>query len=80
MIFPPRTTLFEIEEGDELRPKFDERGIIPCVTQDATSHEVLMVGYMNAEALVRTIENRICSLLLALPTNAQVLGSVGGPS
>lgn len=56
MEFPPQTTLIEIEEGATLRPKFDERGILPCVTQDATTGEVLMVGYMNAEALARTIE------------------------
>ena len=53
--FPPRGTLVEIEEGTQLQPKFDERGLIPCVTQDATTREVLMVGVMNAEALALTI-------------------------
>lgn len=56
MEFLPQSSLFEIEEGAKLRPKFDERGILPCVTQDAITGEVLMVGYMNAEALARTIE------------------------
>jgi phosphoribosyl-AMP cyclohydrolase len=31
-------------------------GLVPAVVQDAASHEVLMVGFMNAEALVRTRE------------------------
>jgi len=53
--FPPRGTLVEIEEGAQLQPKFDEHGLIPCVTQDATTREVLMVGVMNAEALALTI-------------------------
>lgn len=34
---------------DDLR--FDERGLIPAVVQDATTHEVLMVAWMNAESL-----------------------------
>lgn len=55
MKFLPQTTLFEIEEGDKLRPKFDERGLIPCITQDHITNEVLMIGWMNEEALARTI-------------------------
>jgi len=33
---------------------FDERGLVPCIVQDWTSGEVLMLGYMNALALERT--------------------------
>lgn len=33
---------------------FDERGLVPCVVQDWSSGEVLMLAYMNEEALVRT--------------------------
>ncbi len=33
---------------------FDERGLVPCVVQDARTGEVLTVAYMNAEALERT--------------------------
>lgn len=33
---------------------YDERGLVPCVIQDATSGEVLTLAYMNAEALART--------------------------
>jgi len=56
--FPSRGTLVEVEEGTQLQPKFDERGLIPCVTQDATTLEVLMVGFMNTEALALTIATR----------------------
>ncbi|MEM6286334.1 MAG: phosphoribosyl-AMP cyclohydrolase [Bacteroidota bacterium] len=55
---PSRGSLEEIEEGNQLQPKFDANGLIPCVTQDATSREVLMVGVMNAEALALTIATR----------------------
>jgi len=58
MKFPLRGTLLEIEEGAQLQPKFDERGLIPCVTQDASTLEVLMVGVMNAEALGLTLATR----------------------
>ena len=56
MQFPPQTTLLEIEEGSLLMPKFDERGLIPCITQDHATKDVLMMGWMNAEALALTIE------------------------
>ncbi|ACL68986.1 bifunctional phosphoribosyl-AMP cyclohydrolase/phosphoribosyl-ATP diphosphatase HisIE [Halothermothrix orenii] len=35
---------------------FDDRGLIPAVLQDVESRKVLMVAYMNREALVRTLE------------------------
>jgi phosphoribosyl-AMP cyclohydrolase / phosphoribosyl-ATP pyrophosphohydrolase len=34
--------------------RFDERGLVPCIVQDQTSGEVLMLAYMNSEALART--------------------------
>ena len=37
---------------------FDERGLIPAIVQDAGNHEVLMVAYMNADSLRRTIGTR----------------------
>lgn len=53
--FAKRVSIEQVEEGHELAPKFDEHGLIPCVTTAAGSGEVLMLGYMNAEALKRTI-------------------------
>ncbi len=55
-LFAPRRTIEQVEEGTELAPKFDEHGLIPAVTTDFATGELLMVGYMNAEALTRTIE------------------------
>jgi phosphoribosyl-AMP cyclohydrolase len=54
--FAERRTIEQVEEGNELAPRFDEHGLIPCVTTDHASGEVLMLGYMNAEALRKTIE------------------------
>ena len=53
--FAARQTVEQVEEGHELAPKFDENGLIPVVTTDFESGEVLMQGYMNADALQRTI-------------------------
>lgn len=37
--------------------KFDANGLIPAVVQDAENGEVLMVGYMNREAVERTVSS-----------------------
>ena len=37
---------------------FDERGLVPVITQDAASGEVLMFAYANREALEKTLETR----------------------
>ena len=36
--------------------KFDENGLIPVIVQSAGDREVLMLAYMNAEALTKTLE------------------------
>ena len=53
--FFSRVTIEQVEEGHELAPKFDEQGLIPCVTTAAGSGEVLMLGYMNADAFKKTV-------------------------
>lgn len=48
----------EIEENVEFTPKFDANGLIPAIAQDAATGQILMVAYMNREALDRTIQTR----------------------
>ena len=55
-MFGTRDSVEQVEEGNELAPKFDEDGLIPVVTTDMASGELLMMGYMNAEAFAKTIE------------------------
>ncbi len=45
----------ELEENLEFWPKFDNNGLITAIAQDATTGQVLMVAYMNREALDETI-------------------------
>lgn len=53
--FQARQSIEQVEEGNDLAPKFDDRGLITVVTTDAESGELLMQGFMNAEALRLTV-------------------------
>jgi phosphoribosyl-AMP cyclohydrolase len=55
-VFAERRSVAQVEEGADLAPKFDERGLLPVVTTDAGTGEVLMMGYLNEEALRKTLE------------------------
>lgn len=53
--FNQRKSIEQVEESTELAPKFDQDGLIPVVTTDYSSGELLMQGFMNEEALKETI-------------------------
>ena len=57
-MFKKRDSIEEVEEGKFLEPKFDENGLIPVITSDFKSGDILMHGYMNEEALKKTIETK----------------------
>lgn len=56
--FGERKSVYEVEEGITLAPKFDQNGLIPVITTSAKTGEVLMHGYMNKEAFQLTIQNK----------------------
>lgn len=58
IIFAKRESVEQVEEGNILAPKFDQNGIIPAVVTEASSGELLMLGYMNKESLRKTIETK----------------------
>jgi len=45
-----------VEDDVEFAPKFDQNGLITAVAQDAKTGQVLMVGFMNRQALDLTIQ------------------------
>jgi phosphoribosyl-AMP cyclohydrolase len=49
----------ELEEGFAFTPRFDAHGLIACVTKDASDGQILMLAYMNAEALRLTLETGV---------------------
>ena len=56
--FGKRNSVEEVEEGTTFSPKFDRDGLIPVVTTEADTGTLLMVGFMNEEALGLTIETK----------------------
>lgn len=48
----------DIEKGLQFLPQFGPDGLITAIVQDAKTGQVLMVGYMNREALEKTIKTR----------------------
>lgn len=56
--FSKRINTEQIELGTELAPKFNSDGLIPCITVDAESKEVLMFAWMNREALTQSLTTR----------------------
>jgi len=54
--FHMRRSVEQVEEGTDFAPKFGSDGLMPCITSDAHTGEILMLGWMNAEALRLTIE------------------------
>ena len=55
MDFKKRISIEQVEEGVDLAPKFDDKGVMPCITVHAKTKEVLMFAYMNEEAMQLTI-------------------------
>ena len=54
-MFKKRDNIKEIEEGKFLEPKFNKSGLIPVITSDFVTGDILMHGYMNNESLKKTI-------------------------
>ena len=57
-MFKKRDNIKEVEEGKYLSPKFDKNDLIPVITTDIQTGNILMHGYMNDEALKKTIETK----------------------
>ena len=56
-LFPAPGSTEEVERGDRLTPRFDDRGLVAAVAVHADTGEVLMLAWMNAEALALTLRS-----------------------
>jgi len=56
-LFPTAPDTATLEHGSVLAPSFGADGLIAAILQHAQTGEVLMLGWMNAEALKRTLES-----------------------
>ena len=57
-MFKKRKSIKEVEEGQYLSPKFDNKGLIPVVTTDFKNGDILMHAYMSKQSLKKTIITR----------------------
>lgn len=55
IVFEKRNTIKQIEEGNYLCPKFNNEGLLPCITVESKSNEILMFSYLNEEAFKKSI-------------------------
>src|ERR1700743_3076881 len=62
IVFAPPGDKTALEEGSAFTPNFDASGLITCVTTEGTTGAVLMVAYMNAEGLSKTLEPGVWAL------------------
>ena len=58
-MFKKRISVEQVEEGKELCPRFDEKGLIPVITTDYKTGQILMHGFMNEEAFRKKEEKKI---------------------
>jgi phosphoribosyl-AMP cyclohydrolase len=56
--FPPPGPPIELERGAKLTPRFDAAGLIGAIAVHVDTGEVLMLAWMNAEALALTLKTR----------------------
>ena len=56
-LFPTAPDAEALERGSALAPSFNADGLVAAILQHAETGEVLMLGWMNAEALRRTLES-----------------------
>lgn len=57
-LFAERKSVEQVELGNDLAPRFDMAGLLPAIVVDAETGQILMLGQMNAEALMQTLITR----------------------
>ncbi len=56
MLFPKADSKSDMETNTTFTPNFNSAGLLPAVVTDAGTGELLMVAYMNGEAIMKTLE------------------------
>lgn len=78
IIFSKRLSIEQIEEGKDFCPQFNEEGLIPCITVEHESKEVLMFAFLNEEALKKTIATEKAHYYSRSRKNIWFKGEVSG--
>ena len=78
IILNKRVSIEQIEEGKEFCPKFNKEGLIPCITLEYGSKEVLMFSFLNEEALKKSIVTEKAHYYSRSRKNVWFKGEVSG--
>ena len=78
IIFNKRVSIEQVEEGIEFCPKFNKEGLIPCITIEYESKEVLMFSFLNEEALKKSIITEKAHYYSRSRKNIWLKGEVSG--
>ena len=78
IIFNKRTSIEQVEEGQEFCPKFNKEGLISCITIEYGSKEVLMFSFLNEEALKKSIITEKAHYYSRSRKNIWLKGEVSG--
>ena len=78
IIFNKRVSIKQIEEGTELCPKFNQEGLIPCITIEYETKEVLMFSFLNEEAIKKSIVTKKAHYYSRSRKNIWLKGEVSG--
>ena len=80
MLFEPPFAKAEQDETTELRPKFNQDGLIAAIAQDAESGDILMLAWMNEEAFRATMTTRRATYFSRSRQRLWVKGETSGNS
>ncbi len=76
--FAQRNSVREIEEGISFSPKFNADGLLPCITIEHETNQILMFSYLNQEALKKTISLELAHYYSRSRNNIWLKGEVSG--
>ena len=66
------------ETGNRLDVRFNDQGLVPAIVQDHESGAVLMMGWMNAQALAQTLETKLATFYSRSRNKIWVKGESSG--
>ena len=76
--FAQRNSVQEIEEGTSFSPKFDADGLLPCITIEYETNQILMFSYLNEEALKKSISLKLAHYYSRSRNNIWLKGEISG--
>ena len=78
IVFEQRNSIKQIEEGNMLCPKFNDKGLLPCITVENNTNQVLMFSYLNTEALKKSILTKKAHYYSRSRKNIWIKGETSG--